>query len=359
VSTHKAGTKVELYWNRIGTPGWHRSGTATTARDGSFVLDQKVGYAATFQFRATLGGLPNAPKVVSSKSVRATVLNSYVKQNKPVSAIDALKNPTISGSVYPARPGVEVQVQVRQNGVYRTAAKALTDADGTYRVLLGYGHARPAAYAVRSVYTATNRPRVETSAAHTFQRTRVLNALITRTTAAEVAKTYRPGCPVGPAKLRTIRMNYYGYDGLMHRGVMIVRTSLTGEITRSFDAALKSGFRIEKMKNPNDYDGNDKRQMAANNTSGFNCRKVVGNPYAQSPHSYGIAIDVNPVQNPYRDRNAKWWPKNGRSYIDRSPLRRGMLGYRTSLTAQLRAEGYFWGGLWSPGKDYQHFEYRR
>ena len=72
--------------------------------------------------------------------------------------------------------------------------------------------------------------------------------------------------------------------------------------------------------------------MKANNSSGFNCRKVVGNPYRQSPHSYGIAIDVNPVQNPYRDVKGKWWPSNGKSYIDRTPRRFGMLTKKSHLT---------------------------
>ena len=34
-----------------------------------------------------------------------------------------------------------------------------------------------------------------------------------------------------------------------------------------------------------------------------------------------------------------------------------MLTKGSSLTKQLKKDGYFWGGLWSPGKDYQHFEY--
>ena len=68
------------------------------------------------------------------------------------------------------------------------------------------------------------------------------------------------------------------------------------------------------MKNPNVYDGNDPVQMEANNTSAFNCRKVVGNPYKQSPHSYGTSPSTStPVQNPYRDVNGKWWPENGKS----------------------------------------------
>jgi hypothetical protein len=174
-----------------------------------------------------------------------------------------------------------------------------------------------------------------------------------------VAKTYRKGCPVGPSKLSTITMNFYGRDKRMHRGVLIIRTDLVPEIKAAFGKGLAARYPLARLDNPNVYGGNDPRQMEANNTSGFNCRKVVGNPYAQSPHSYGIAIDVNTVQNPYRDSTGKWWPSNGKPYIDRTPLRLGMLATSSTLTKQLRADGFFWGGLWSPGRDYQHFEYRR
>ena len=133
---------------------------------------------------------------------------------------------------------------------------------------------------------------------------------------------------------------------------------MTTEIIRGFTKALDHRYPVAKMNNPNVYGGNDPKQMEANNTSGFNCRKVVGNPYKQSPHSYGIAIDVNTVQNPYRDSKGKWWPKNGKSYIDRTPRRFGMLVYKSYLTTSLRKDHFFWGGLWDPGRDYQHFEYR-
>jgi hypothetical protein len=158
------------------------------------------------------------------------------------------------------------------------------------------------------------------SNSETFTRTAVINAVVTETTSAEVEKTYHAGCPVGPSKLRTVRMNFYGLDKKMHRGLLILRSDLTTKVIRSFDTGLQHRFRIAMMKNPNVYDGNDPLQMEANNTSAFNCRQVVGNPYKLSPHSYGTSIDVNPVQNPYRDVNGKWWPENGEPYIDRTPI---------------------------------------
>ena len=51
--------------------------------------------------------------------------------------------------------------------------------------------------------------------------------------------------------------------------------------------------------------------MASGNTSGFNCRGVVGNPGVASPHSYGRAIDLNTWENPYHSQQGivpnTWW----------------------------------------------------
>ena len=360
VSGLAAGTSVSVYWYDGPAKLWRRSAVAKTSAAGAYAVNQRVGHAGVVPFRATIGGAPSTARATSSNEVKVTVANSSVTQAKPVATIDALLNPTITGKVYPARPGVEVQVQVRgADKVYRTTTRARTNAAGAYRAVLAYGNGQLRTDAVRSAYRATNRPRYEASAGAWVRRTKVLRPVITPTTAAEVAKTYRAGCPVGPSRLRTITMNYYGFDRKMHRGVMIVRTDLTGKITRAFSDALAAGYPIDKMRNPNAYGGKDTVQMEDNNTSGFNCRKVVGNPYAQSPHSYGTAIDVNAVQNPYRDRNGTWWPKKGRPYIDRSPRKPGMLVYHSHLTAKLRNGGYFWGGLWSPGRDYQHFEYHK
>jgi hypothetical protein len=359
VSTKSPGTKLAVYWYDAPKKAWRNSANVKTTTAGAYTVQQKVGHAAAIVFRTTIGGAPGEPGAISSNPVKVVVANSYVKEDKPTAKIDSLKNPVVSGSVFPARAGVSIQIQVlKSDRKYYLTVAAKTDTAGTYRATFSYGKAHLATYSVRSAYAATNRSRWETSSVYQIKRVRVLSVVIQKTTTADVLKTYRTGCPVGPSKLRTISMNFYGFDKLMHRGVLIVRSNLTGRITRGFQAALDAGFPISKMRNPNVYGGNDPTQMAANNTSGFNCRKVVGNPYAQSPHSYGIAIDVNTVQNPYRDARGKWWPKNGKSYIDRTPRRAGMLTAHSHLTTQLRHEGFFWGGRWSPGKDYQHFERR-
>ena len=350
------GTAIEIY-RRTAASSWTLQ--ATTQLSGeSYSATLPVRERGTFIFASTTGGAPGSADEISSNEVTITVEDSKITLDQPVAEIDSLKNPTISGTIVPARSGVEVHIDVKRSDTYQTAETTTTDSSGRFSTSLSYGKGSLATYRIRGTYKVPNRDRWEVSSSKTFTRIAVINAVITQTTSADVEKTYHAGCPVGPSKLRTVTMNFYGLDKKMHRGLLIVRSDLTTQVIRSFDTSLRHRFRIAKMKNPNVYDGNDPRQMEANNTSAFNCRQVVGNPYKLSPHSYGTSIDVNPVQNPYRDINGKWWPENGKPYIDRTPYRAGMLTKDSYLTQKLRSYGFFWGGLWSPGKDYQHFEYR-
>lgn len=169
--------------------------------------------------------------------------------------------------------------------------------------------------------------------------------------------TYRSGCPVGPSGLRKISMTYRGYDGVVRRGVLIVAASKASAFVGAFHAAFDAGFRIKRMDNPNLWQGDDEAMMAADNTSGFNCRQVTGNATRLSPHSYGTAIDVNPRRNPYLAADGVWYPPNGTTWINRSVRYAGMLFASSTLTRQIIARGGIWGGNWSD-PDYQHFELR-
>jgi hypothetical protein len=350
------GTAIEIY-RRTANSGWTLQATTRLSGD-SYSATLPVRQRGTFTFVSTTGGAPGTGDEITSNEVVITVEDSKITLDQPVAKIDSLKNPTISGTIVPARSGVTVHIDVKRSDTYQTAQTTTTDSSGRFSTSLSYGKGSLATYRIRGTYKAPNRDRWEVSNSETFTRIAVINAVVTQTTSAEVEKTYHAGCPVGPSKLRTVTMNFYGLDKKMHRGLLIVRSDLTTEVIRSFNTSLQHRFRVAKMKNPNVYDGNDPRQMEANNTSAFNCRQVVGNPYKLSPHSYGTSIDVNPVQNPYRDVTGKWWPENGEPYVDRSPVRAGMLTKDSYLTEKLRSYDFFWGGLWYPGRDYQHFEYR-
>lgn len=349
------GQAVEIYSRGAGQQ-WSLLAEVRPAADGRYSYRKPVGAAGGFAFQATLGGPPGSGGSIASPAASVTVADATISFSPVAGSIDSLTTPLVRGQLTPARGGVQISLEAVRSGRWTAVARTTSGAAGSFAVWFRHGVGSLASYQLRFSYRATNRDRTEVSSTRRLTRIKVLAAKVTQTTAAEVAKTYRSGCPVGPSKLRTIAMNFYGYDAKMHRGVLIVRSSIVTRTIRGFDAGLRAGFPLAKVNNPNVYGGNDPKQMAANNTSGFNCRKVVGNPYRMSPHSYGIAIDVNTVQNPYRDRNGKWWPANGKSYLDRLPLRQGMLGKNTSLTKRLRKDGFFWGGFWNPGRDYQHFE---
>nr|MDQ6896429.1 M15 family metallopeptidase [Actinomycetota bacterium] len=152
-----------------------------------------------------------------------------------------------------------------------------------------------------------------------------------------------------PESLTLIRLNYWGFDNAVHRGEIIIRSDLAGRLASIFGAALADRFPIRQMWRVDYFGGDDPTAMAADNTSGFNCRQVTGGT-GLSPHSYGIAVDVNTVENPYYAQH--WWPTT--EYVDRSNVRVGMLFSGSAMTVAFQNNGFQWGASYL---DYQHYEY--
>jgi poly-gamma-glutamate synthesis protein (capsule biosynthesis protein) len=174
---------------------------------------------------------------------------------------------------------------------------------------------------------------------------------ISATLATRMRYSWRAGCPVPRSDLRYLRMTYYGFDGLAHRGEMVVHRTAATKIISVFRRAYNARFPIYRMRLVDDYRGSDDASMAANNTSAFNCRRTSGGT-AWSQHSYGRAVDVNPVQNPYVSGGVVE-PPAGKAYVTRSPLRKGMVTW--TVRDAFADIGWYWGGAWRYSKDYQHF----
>lgn len=165
------------------------------------------------------------------------------------------------------------------------------------------------------------------------------------------------GCPVGPEQLRVLTIPYVDFAGRVQRGRLMVHEKIASATIAAFRALLARRFPIEKMRLIEEYDGDDDRSMADNNTSGFNCRRVVGKPRSFSLHALGRAIDVNPVQNPYfvgRDPR----PPESRDYADRRRARHpGMILRGSAALRAFADQGFEWGAaLWPDEPDYQHFQ---
>lgn len=179
-------------------------------------------------------------------------------------------------------------------------------------------------------------------------------ARVAPVTRADVRWSWRPGCPVGPAQLRQIRLAYWGFDGKRRLGTVVVNESAVHAATTVFRTLYRARFPIRSLRPVDDFHGSDDRSMAADNTSGFNCRKAVTTgPVSWSEHAYGLAIDVDTVENPYREAG-RWLPASGARYADRTTVRPGMAVAGGVLVRAFAAVGWSWGGRWAD-PDYQHF----
>jgi hypothetical protein len=172
---------------------------------------------------------------------------------------------------------------------------------------------------------------------------------------ADLRFSYRSGCPVAPAQLRTVRVSYWGFDGRPHSGSLVVNRRVTDEVSAVFRRLYEARFPIRRMRPVAAYRGSDDASMAADNTSAFNCRRAVGSAASRwSMHAYGLAIDVNPVENPYV-LGGRTRPRAGRPYLDRARGRPGMAMPGGVLVAAFGSVGWRWGGRWTGSPDYQHF----
>ena len=90
-----------------------------------------------------------------------------------------------------------------------------------------------------------------------------------------------------------------------------------------------------------------------NNTAAYVCRAARGQT-RWSQHAYGLALDLNPFQNPQHKRDLVL-PELAGAYVDRSDERPGMhLPGGPAVRAFARI-GWEWGGDWRSSKDWMHF----
>jgi hypothetical protein len=178
---------------------------------------------------------------------------------------------------------------------------------------------------------------------------------------ARMRFSHGPGCPMRWGDLRYLQMTYVGFDDKTHTGEMVVHASHAEAVTEVFEELYDARWPIRQMRLVDDYGGDDDRSMAANNTSGYNCRRVARTD-SWSAHAYGAAIDVNPVQNPYVTGSSIAPPAGSRfALIDRSAHTHVPAGTIRAGDVVVRAFariGWKWGGEWSTSKDYQHFSAR-
>jgi len=171
---------------------------------------------------------------------------------------------------------------------------------------------------------------------------------------------WHQGCPVDLSGLRALRVAYVDFGGRVRTGQLVVGKDVAAPLAGVFRRLYVLRFPIRHMQFSDMYGPKGAQPKDGDVTASFECRQAVPSPCTGgsgtgtwSNHSYGHAIDLNPVENPYvgcgmtRDATA-------RKYTDRSRLRPGMV--TPAVIEAFRSIGWGWGGSWSGStKDYMHF----
>lgn len=155
-------------------------------------------------------------------------------------------------------------------------------------------------------------------------------------------------------ELRYLEVLHYGFDSKTHQGELIVNQKVAEEVLQIFKELYQIKFPIEKMHVISYYHNSDEQSMSDNNTSAFNFRMIT-NSHTPSNHAFGLAIDINPMVNPYIYQNTVL-PKNAVEYIDRKQEALGLITDNSEIYQIFKKYGWSWGGDWDSPKDYQHFE---
>lgn len=175
---------------------------------------------------------------------------------------------------------------------------------------------------------------------------------ISDATRKRMGDTYRPGCPVQLSKLSYLTLTFRGFDGNAHTGELIVATGAAEKTVSAFRVLYEHAFPIEQMRIATTEDVHARPTGDGNDTAGFVCRAARGQRRF-SAHAYGLAIDINPFQNPYVKRDLVL-PELAGAYTDRGWVRGGMLLRGDYAVRAFTSQGFTWGGTFSSPKDYQH-----
>jgi hypothetical protein len=173
--------------------------------------------------------------------------------------------------------------------------------------------------------------------------------------------TWKPGCPVPLTDLRLLRFNYWAFDGVVTRGPMVVREDVAEDVLWAFGRLFKARFPIKRLALAREFVPEEFEPRISSRrsvTASFNCRPVVtplgpGDDFSQ--HAYGLAVDINPVQNPFVTADGFVRNRMARPYVDRGRNLVGMIHRGDVVVRSFAAIGWEWGGDWSGGKDYMHF----
>jgi D-alanyl-D-alanine carboxypeptidase len=171
---------------------------------------------------------------------------------------------------------------------------------------------------------------------------------------------YHRGCPVGLSQLRVLTVRHWGFDRRAHTGQLVVNAKYARGLKTVFAKLYSLRFPIRHMLFSDTYGGPSPNDV----TASFECRQASASPCSSrknkgngswSNHAYGLAIDLNPRENPYAGCGQTRDP-TAVSYMNRSRVRPGMV--TPAVVRAFASIGWQWGGAWTGAtKDYMHFSW--
>lgn len=172
-------------------------------------------------------------------------------------------------------------------------------------------------------------------------------------------KSFKRNCTTQRNQLRYLRCLHTDKEGHVIVGEMVVNKLIATDILDILLQLYHAKYPIERMRLIDLWEADDEKAMGDNNSSGFNFR-TISHTNKVSKHGQGMAIDINPLYNPYhkklRSGKEVVEPAQGRPYLDRSKHHAYMIKKGDLCHRLFREKGFRWGGDWKTMKDYQHFE---
>ena len=171
-------------------------------------------------------------------------------------------------------------------------------------------------------------------------------------------KSFRQDCILPREDLRYLQVVHWNLRGEEQLGELVVNRHIAQDVLYVFRELYQVKYPIEKIRLIDEYDADDNASMRDNNSSSFNFR-FIPRTHRISKHGLGMAIDINPLYNPYittHDGKTMVDPIEGMPYVDRTREFPCKIEHGDICCKIFAKYGFEWGGDWTNSLDYQHFE---
>ncbi|NRA89625.1 MAG: M15 family metallopeptidase [Simkaniaceae bacterium] len=186
---------------------------------------------------------------------------------------------------------------------------------------------------------------------------------------SELKTRWEKESPIPLARLTCVQFSYINFDGQEKQdGELVVMDAVAPQVLAILQELFNKKFPLHQAKRIEFFEADDDKSLEANNSACYNCRTIIGDSKNHSMHAYGVAIDINPIQNPFHgfesDDNQEKGIRHtkpasgGTNYINRHRAQKDKLPCLSEYVVDVFYKNGFttWGGNWNFPIDWQHFQ---